>query len=220
VLTRFIFLLVASVSLAACGASTTPDTSTETVYIPSLTVEGALGSACNADDDCAAGTQCDRTVPGGQCTSECSANADCGADGVCFEGWCLLQCQSQRQCRSAEFDCYGVPDTDYGICAFNLAAVTPAAPNIGAPCRALVECAAPEGVEAFCMPQFGSGGVETPFVGGMCLAAGCTDNADCGDGARCIGAENMRVCMPACDETVACRDGYVCTEGACAPGPR
>jgi hypothetical protein len=211
---RSALLLALPALLAACGASSA-QTAAEVPPIPLLTVQGALGGECLRDGDCATGF-CDRTVPGGVCTAHCASGAECGEGGVCFEGYCQQRCQSQRQCRSADFDCYALPESDVGICAYNIS-LAPTEPNIGAECRASIECAAPGELEAFCMAEYGRGGVQTPFVGGMCLAAGCVDNADCGDGAVCVGAENMRVCMPACSDASACRAGYDCIEGACAP---
>jgi hypothetical protein len=203
--------------LAACGGgSSNPPTTT--IVVPVLADTTGLGAECATSSECSTGF-CDRTVPGGQCTSECEADADCGG-GSCYQGYCFVSCLSQRQCRSGEFDCFALPGRDDGICVFDLAAARPAEPNIGAPCRATVECGAPEGLSPLCMQATSPAGTPTPFVDGMCFAIGCTDDATCGAGAVCVGAENARLCAPACASDADCRGGYGCSDGTCVPAAR
>lgn len=216
---RIVLTSFAAISgLIGCGGSTQQQPATTPPPVLLGVAEGTLGGQCVVNDDCNSGF-CDRTVPGGQCTAQCGSDADCPADGACFEGWCLRRCSSQRECRDGAFDCFAEPGADEGICGLQVDAVAPAAPNIGAPCTASIECAAPDGVEPYCLPEIGYNGAETGFVGGICSAVGCTADADCGTG-RCVGAENARFCLPGCASDTDCRDGYACHDAACVPAAR
>lgn len=213
-----VFALV--VFAAACSGNAPTSTP---VVIPFAMAEGGPGSACASNDDCADG-MCDRTVPGGYCTAACDP-ADptaCGTDGYCDNGFCLQRCQGQRECRSAEFDCYEIPDADFGVCGFIVADAIPGAPNIGAPCRADLECMAPDGLTAVCIPELDFDGEPTGYVGGQCVAMPCTTDTDCGEAAVCIGDAPATYCAPmcraACDtDDCGCREGYMCDGDACVP---
>lgn len=213
--------LVALVALAsACSGGAPPPTP---VVIPFAMAAGGPGSACVTNADCTDGL-CDRTVPGGYCTAACDPTdpAACGDDGYCDGGFCLQRCQAQRECRSAEFECYGIPDEDFGVCGFIVADAIPAAPNIGSPCRADLECAAPGELRAVCIPAFDFDGEPTGYADGQCVAIPCDGDGACGDGAVCVGDAPATYCAPACPEgcegdACGCREGYVCDDAACVP---
>ena len=106
---------------------------------------------------------------------------------------------------------------DQGVCMFDARQFDGAAPNIGAPCRAAVECVAPEGLEAFCISAVDLTGGQTSYVGGMCVALGCGASSPCGDGAVCAIGGPLPYCLPSCE--AGCRDGYACDDavGGCVP---
>ena len=175
-----------------------------------------MGGECVVDSDCRTGL-CDRTVPGGYCTDVCEISEDCGMGGFCEFGFCFRGCLSNRQCRSAEFQCWQISD-EQGVCSFDVDAATPAEPNIGAPCRAGVECTAPGELERFCIGELDLQGQETGYQSGMCVALGCGHDSECGENGRCAPGA-MPYCVPACDAETECRPGYACDAaiGACAP---
>src|SRR4051812_2952004 len=76
-----------------------------------------IGGACDANDDCGAGT-CQKTIPvvntpypGGYCTASCRTSAECGAEGVCVPGLrgqtgsCYLGCDEAAGCSRAGYLC-------------------------------------------------------------------------------------------------------------------
>lgn len=215
---RVVGFVVGTFLLAACGGGTpaaepVERSATSTALFGAA---GALGDECVVHDDCTTGF-CDRTVPGGYCTQPCESSAACGADGHCAFGFCFQTCTTQRDCRSSEFQCFDAGD-EVGVCSFDIAAAEPAAPNVGAPCRAVAECRAPEGLEAYCIAEVDLQGNPTGFVGGSCVAVGCEHDSDCGEGARCAPGA-MPYCVTACTSDDACRDGYACDPavGGCIP---
>jgi len=191
--------------LTSCGAS---GPGYHVAFVDVGPPEGGHGSSCAIDADCDHGT-CDRTVPGGYCTAPCADDAACGR-GVCYDGFCMQRCVAQRECRSSAFDCFGLPGREYGVCGLDVAAVTPPSANIGASCTATIECAGPAALTALCLPEVSAQGNRTAFVGGMCTAIGCTDDASCGAGGSCVAQGDHRVCALSCGDGVACRDGYLC----------
>ncbi|TVQ98982.1 MAG: hypothetical protein EA398_12760 [Deltaproteobacteria bacterium] len=208
---------------AACGGAVQrPAAQAPAALAPAA----GMGEECVVDADCATG-MCDRTVPGGYCTRACRASEDCGRRGWCDwdagsgTGFCMQRCQSQRECRSAEFECFAIPDggPEEGVCAWNAAERAPAEPNIGAPCRADVECMAPEGLDRYCLMAVDTFGNATRYVGGYCIALGCTADEACGEGARCAREGRMAFCATACEDDSACREGYAChpEQRVCAP---
>lgn len=207
-------LILTALLLAACGGTSVP--APQPSLLPPT---GSIGDPCAIDADCASGL-CDRTVPGGYCTRPCDSDDQCGALGICDGGACLQRCTVQRECRSAEFECWdlGRPD-GLGACAFDVANLAPNAPNIGAPCRAAIECLGPAELESYCIPEIGYRGEETGHPGGFCTALGCLDDSSCGPGSRCIGDDALHYCAPACSASTECREGYACSDalGACLP---
>lgn len=190
---------------------------------------GALGDECLVDRDCATG-MCDRTIPGGYCTRPCEDSAGCGNRGWCDwdpgsrTGFCMRRCENQRECRSAEFECFSVPGgrEDEGVCAWNAAERAPTTPNIGAPCRADVECMAPGALERYCLMAHNTFGEPTGYRDGYCIAVGCSADADCGSGNRCATQGDLRFCATACSADTDCREGYACSasQQVCAPARR
>lgn len=201
--------------LLACGAPTPAPTpsGSASVFGPS----GALGDGCVIAADCATGF-CDRTVPGGYCTTPCRSSPDCPDTGHCAFGYCFRTCTSQRDCRSSEFECFEAAP-EIGVCSFDIAAATPDAPNLGAPCRAVAECLAPPGLDAVCIAELDLRGRPSGYPGGACVAVGCGHDADCGEQGRCVPG-TMPYCLAACTGDADCRDGYLCDPDVRACRPR
>lgn len=176
---------------------------------------GSVGSECELHTDCDS-SFCDRTVPGGYCSGECESDADCGSAGVCDRGVCLDRCVDSIECRGG-FVCYGLPDVDYGVCGYNSSEDVPTTPNIGIECTASIECRGPEGLAGACIPERRAEGAESGFPGGMCVGVGCGSDDECGAGSVCASLTDVGMCLPACEDTSECRDGYVCGQGACVP---
>lgn len=208
---------IAALVLACGGSSPTPDeepTSSSSSLLPFAVSAGALGAECVTSDDCNAGF-CDRTVPGGMCTSECDDDSACGS-GRCYEGYCFVRCTAPIECRSSEFACFEIADGQ-GICGFDTTSLQVSAPNVGAPCRADIECMAPAGLETFCIPEVDERGRQSGYPGGMCVALGCSSDDACGPGATCYAEGAMAYCVPSCDASMPCRDGLACVDGMCGP---
>ncbi len=210
-------LLACFVTAASLGCGGTGAPEAANVGTGSLFAAGGLGDECVVGDDCESGF-CDRTVPGGYCTQPCETSEQCGVAGHCAFGFCFQTCRSQRECRSSEFECFAAAP-EIGVCSFLVDAARPDAPNIGAPCRASVECSAPGEMERYCISERDLDGRSTGYPGGMCVALDCAHDLDCGEGSRCL-AGAMPYCAPACAAATECRPGYVCdsTSAACVPG--
>ncbi len=211
--------LLAASALFACGGSipaSAPEPARPSAADLLTGGAGALGGECAVDADCRTGF-CDRTVPGGYCTSECETSDECGMSGHCEFGFCFRTCLSNNECRSSEFQCWAVSE-EQGVCSFDVDAATPSESNIGAPCRASVECAAPDGLERFCISETDLEGNSTGYPGGMCVALGCEHDSQCGDDSRCAPG-GMPYCVPACSTETECRPGYSCdlAIGGCTP---
>jgi hypothetical protein len=218
-LQRMFLVLAALVLWTGCGSK-------EPAQVAAVPKRGLVGAACVADTDCKS-ELCDRTVPGGYCSRPCETNADCGLGAVCDGasegglGVCFQACKSQRECRSRDFQCY-VLEGEQGVCSLDVAHVAPQSPNVGAPCSATISCAAPLGLDAFCVPEVSASGKATGYRGGMCVATGCTDAASCGDGLVCVIGGAQPFCAAGCDGADDCRTGYDCDETtrACLPTKR
>ncbi len=210
-------LLFAALALG-CGGSGTPAPSSNGAAAAALFgAPGTTGTPCVVDDDCAG--FCDRTVPGGYCTEACETQADC-ASGWCDGEFCFRECDSPRDCRSDEFLCFEA-GPEQGVCSFDVESAVSPVPNIGAPCRADLECTVPTAagtLQAFCAAEHDLQGRETGYVDGMCLALNCEDDAACGDGMRCVDGP-ISLCAPACETDDACRPNYACDDvtGSCVP---
>ncbi len=63
-----------------------------------------IGDDCNGNADCGSGRVCDRSMPGGYCTSSpCDVNG-CPEEAVCIEffdgsSWCMRHCDDNGDCR-------------------------------------------------------------------------------------------------------------------------
>ena len=199
----------------ACGGS-----QSENISFGGMGTSGAIGGECQQDSDCNNGF-CDRTVPEGYCSAMCDESSPCEAGSYCRtvdgQGFCMQTCTSPLACRDTRFLCYTVIPDELGVCAMNLEEITPIAPNIGAPCSATVECAAPNGLEAYCIPEISYVGTESGFLQGMCLGLGCSPE-NCGENAVCLPATTP-YCVPRCENNEDCRDGFSCDliQHACLP---
>src|SRR5436305_6679973 len=67
---------------------------------------GAIGDGCTADTDCASGTFCSTSDPGGQCLKNCAQASDCPAGSVCTdESKCYKSCTNASDCPRAGYAC-------------------------------------------------------------------------------------------------------------------
>jgi hypothetical protein len=212
------FLLMSSLLLVAgcagAGRSSAPASAPPAGLIMAA---GSIGDTCTTDADCVSG-QCDRTFPGGYCTTACSDEDPCPVGNLCREGYCLQRCTSAGDCRSSDYACYAADaEGTAGVCGFDTS-LLPTAPNTGAPCTAALECAGPDGTEANCIVELTGSGASTGFAGGMCVAMGCQSDEHCGTGATCVPGR-IALCMPECTASTDCRDGYTCDTAvrACVP---
>lgn len=95
------------------------------------------GSPCASDNDCQKyepAYRCDLSRPGGYCTAPCQTADDCSAGGpeICTsstprsfdhsapttQGWCILGCTSDAQCRTTDgYSCLDISAAlGYGLC--------------------------------------------------------------------------------------------------------
>ncbi len=82
---------------------------------------------------------------------------------------------------------------------------------IGSKCAKDSVC---KGKTAECLTEVSIGGFFTlDFPKGYCAIQGCQDDGDCPDGAGCLNALGMQVCLQTCQRDRDCRtaDGYTCT---------
>jgi len=65
---------------------------------------------------------------------------------------------------------------------------------------------------AVCLENFFNGALVYP--GGYCSVDGCSYDAECGTGARCVTVWITRYCLKSCKTTEECRkkEGYVCQQ--------
>lgn len=214
---KFAPVLVVLLALSAAGCSS--ETSVSSASISAA----AVGDSCTTDADCGAGATClTDGFPGGLCTAECSGSVACPDGSLCASlaadastAYCAVSCNSDADCRNG-YTCNsigvcnpptgGSTETDTGTSTDGGADTTPpSAPNIGAPCTAATECAAPGGLEALCLTE------PNGFPGGTCSAACEPTGANtCGDGAACLPTSVGGRCVSACTAETTCRDSYEC----------
>lgn len=183
---------------------------------------GPPGSSCNCDIDCLAvdghAGICVYgicfTEPSGPCSAAGSQD-ECAAGSRCWSDVCWPDC--------ATYDCAGECDVD-DSCAWT--DETSCDPECGSVCGSEVDGS----IGGACGEDSDCGGSAqcyggTGWVGGYCLAFGCSPAGDeCGDGGICISgltSDGGNVCMGSCVE--GCRPGYTCDttdSGAefCFPG--
>jgi hypothetical protein len=74
-----------------------------------------IGDDCGSNADCGVGRICDRSMPGGYCTSTpCEVNR-CPTEAICVEfedgqSYCMKHCGGNGDCRGGSYRCV----TDYG----------------------------------------------------------------------------------------------------------
>jgi hypothetical protein len=170
---------------------------------------GALGSACDEDDDCDGGLCLG--LPNGYCSQSCD-DAECPAGGSCWNFGdagqaCLLNCDDISDCRRNEgYICDGD-----NTCYPGDGPAPPGEGDVGAPCQADGDCA-------------GGGRCVTEaqdFPGGYCVIFGCSEESPCPGGSECFQLQGGdTVCLDLCQGAEDCRDGYACRPdvGACMPG--
>jgi hypothetical protein len=84
-----LLLLMAVLVVPACGA--------------------AIGDSCSSDSQCPSGSYCDRTMPGGYCTTMNCRPDDCPDGSVCAEfpngeSYCMDRCSDDGDCRD-DYQC-------------------------------------------------------------------------------------------------------------------
>lgn len=68
-----------------------------------------IGDSCSSNSDCGANRICDRSQPGGYCTtSPCERNV-CPTEAICIvfentESYCMKRCSSDSDCRR-DYEC-------------------------------------------------------------------------------------------------------------------
>jgi hypothetical protein len=199
-------------------------------------LRGRIGAACAGDDDCQTGYCIPAEIdgvstawPGGICTAVCEDACPTGSTCVSFGdvGLCMadcvpgvLPCRERYACHPElelclpdcrdTWDCGSrfVCDQESGGC------VIPQAPGgeVGAPCEDALDCAS-----SICLTDDEAGG---GWPGGMCTLP-CA-SGDCGDEGACVRLGDGLFCIPACAESAACREGYVCAPAVsgCLPDCR
>jgi hypothetical protein len=208
--------LAAVLALAACG-----DTSGEpSDPLPSDTSDCQL--ACSRLFDCLAPICAPDTLADIERDSIQSCTADCQADPLGVDFFDGLECPEARVslcAASADLDTLcDCPNDD------------PGQTNAGDPCTQADQCD-PGNLIGDCVPEATQEG-DTGFVGGYCVAVGCTADEACGEGRLCArmttseGTTREAFCLAAClpeEAEPGCREGYTCQpinnrpEGACLP---
>ncbi|MCB9729618.1 MAG: hypothetical protein H6744_04935 [Deltaproteobacteria bacterium] len=64
-----------------------------------------VGDSCTTDSDCGSGLYCERSLPGGYCTSRSCEDRDCPDEALCvrFEldtSFCMRACNQPGDCRA------------------------------------------------------------------------------------------------------------------------
>lgn len=172
--------------------------------------DGSDGAACAATSDCK-GTECLSRLagwPDGYCTTlECD-DSTCGDNSRCtaiLDGTraCLQLCDAPADCRQ-DYDC--LPVEDAAVCLPS-EGDGPRSGEFGSRCDSDEDC---NGVLE----------CETSVQGGYCLSRdcdSCDQDSTCGELTDTV----SDVCLQACEDTLACRLGFVCRQtddsSACVP---
>ena len=152
--------------------------------------------------ECPEGQACAPAAGAAYCLPVCGGGAPCRPDYVCNPdlGVCLPDCRVAG-C-GAGFEC----DAGSGVCGVGAMAAAP----LGDPCTGPLDCAS-----GLCLAESGIDG-STGWTGGACTEP-CS-GGECPSGATCVGLSGQALCLPACGDSAACREGYVCsTLGVCLP---
>ncbi len=64
-----------------------------------------VGDSCSTDADCGSGLYCERSLPGGYCTSRTCENRGCPDEALCVRfdldtSFCMRACSQQDDCRA------------------------------------------------------------------------------------------------------------------------
>ncbi len=195
------------------------------------------GEACGFDNQCEGGVCIPESLngeftgwPGGLCTSPCLDGA-CPDGQVCqsLDGWlyCLPGCTESADCR-ADYVCNADAGACYPDCRVSLncpeglrcgedgacTATLEDAALIGSTCAADYQCASGICFEAR-DTQAGYA-----WYGGMCVEP--AKAAGCPEGSTGVKLDEGVYCLPDCNQTLPCRDHFVCSEdaGVCLPDCR
>ena len=178
-----------------------------------------VGVPCTQDFQCGPDAFCFTNnvgFPGGYCSVGCTAS--CPNDGLCIDGgrydYCLDTCDTIADCRSG-YDCLDAGDGTgvcYPSCTVNGCSEAEVCNEqsgecehygpvgVGGPCEDDLVCAE----NGRCLSE------RWGLPGGMCTV-GCSEEADCGDGAHCYAlGRHFMACLPACYANSDCREGYAC----------
>lgn len=195
------------------------------------------GKGCKRDSDCPNG-RCVREIqvasmsearatPGGYCTADCDSDFTCGKGAECSvgvgedRGLCLSACRTQDDCREG-YVCANATSsfglTVSGSCQPLQAVGTLGDRVAGRACAADADC---KGGQCATVTPLGS-----KFPGNYCTGR-CHEDAECGEGGRCIaaaGSAEAGSCYASCATDADCdRRGYRCTSmagaGTCFPAP-
>ena len=206
---------------------------TQSVCVPA----GDAGdeAACRRGADCATGV-----CRGGRCTTGCGVGVDCPNDRVCLlyetvalcerrcadsgdcgeTGVCLAT-TGRRLCATRGSGAPGTACDGHRECASGHCALGACTASCRDGCPDATACVT-DIAGAACRPA-GAGGPASPCTSGEQCASGvcgggacssdCAQDADCGDGARCVRFSNGRFCFPGCERTSDCPDVSYCAEG-------
>lgn len=176
-------------------------------------------AGCTLGDDstCPSGGVC---APRGSgrtyCLDACTDTSECRSGYACAPSdpatpesptACMPACTASSQCGRTGYVC----NVGTGLCAVPFDDSL-----LGTACLATSECTG-----GTCLTEIATG-----WSGGMCVLGGCRlsgegASTECPAGSTCIddaiGAPDLGVCAPGCADDSACRDGYVCNDGACRP---
>lgn len=200
----------------------------------------SVGRPCREKEECSAGLCLQESRYGaatgwlgGYCTARCSASC---AEGICTSladgSYCLESCTVRQDCRSGYVchpeqrvcmpDCLGgwpcggdLQCGPGGICwdpTIHVDGGLPDVPSIGEPCQSSIDCE-----NGYCIEEISTeSGIA--WKDGMCSA----DCSACHPGTVCVNLDGSPSCLPACNDQLPCRNGYVCNfhEGACLPDCR
>jgi hypothetical protein len=226
---RFVLVVVVgALAVVAFGLGCQSDGDTGT---RASAVECAADASCPAEEICVRGwcmPDCatDADCPAGVCVAgvcefepepwACAADADCPAGSTCEAGACVTVCTPAAEvCNGVDDDCDGVVDEDCSSCA---AGET----MCGAVC---VDTLFDELNCGACATACAAG---QTCLRGVCIAGGCTSDADCDDGDpatadTCVAGvcEHGGTCVPAaeiCNGLDDDCDGVIDEDCPCAAG--
>jgi hypothetical protein len=222
-------ILGASLLLAACGGSSSQDSTGEQSNNGVDDSGVGEGGACGSDFDCSNGLFCIE----GSCQdtgSECSEDEDCEGDMVCNVGYCVerqLECTQDEDCQDAQI-CDGEnrcragcrADADCNedlVCNLELLRCVTPAPECPEVCPEHQACDEDTGAcrpDGTCSTDQDCSG-ELFCLSGLCGPAptDCERNQDCLDGYFCNPDNSM--CEVGCRQANECQANEICLAGTC-----